>query len=67
MQTIGAACNYCARANDQIDRHTGSFIYQVAKGRGDSVIGGKRFEWSERDIFCVRPGPGTSMPSRSVR
>jgi gentisate 1,2-dioxygenase len=34
-------------------RHTGSVIYQVATGRGWSEIGGKRFEWQEKDIFCV--------------
>jgi gentisate 1,2-dioxygenase len=34
-------------------RHTGSVIYQVASGRGWSEIGGKRFEWEEKDIFCV--------------
>lgn len=34
-------------------RHTGSFIYQVAKGKGYSIIDGKRFDWKERDIFCV--------------
>ena len=34
-------------------RHTGSLIYQVASGRGWSEVGGKRFEWEEKDIFCV--------------
>jgi gentisate 1,2-dioxygenase len=34
-------------------RHTGSVIYQVATGRGWSEVGGKRFEWEEKDIFCV--------------
>ncbi|MFC7407574.1 cupin domain-containing protein [Hydrogenophaga atypica] len=34
-------------------RHTGSFLYQVAKGSGHSVINGLRFDWQERDIFCV--------------
>jgi gentisate 1,2-dioxygenase len=34
-------------------RHTGSVIFQVATGRGWSEIGGKRFEWEEKDIFCV--------------
>lgn len=37
----------------QAHRHTGNVIYQVAKGRGHSVIGGKRFDWEEKDIFCV--------------
>ncbi|REF28471.1 hypothetical protein BDD26_3382 [Xenorhabdus cabanillasii] len=30
-----------------------NFIYQVAKGQGYSVIDGQRFDWQERDIFCV--------------
>ena len=34
-------------------RHTGSYLYQVAKGSGHSVINGQRFDWTERDIFCV--------------
>jgi gentisate 1,2-dioxygenase len=34
-------------------RHTGSMIYQVAAGGGWSEIGGQRFEWQEKDIFCV--------------
>lgn len=34
-------------------RQVGSFLYQVAKGSGHSVINGKRYDWSERDIFCV--------------
>jgi gentisate 1,2-dioxygenase len=54
MPTIGASMQLLrpgehARAH----RHTGSFVYQIAKGSGHSVIAGKRFEWSERDIFCV--------------
>lgn len=54
MQTIGASMQML-RGGEQTraHRHTGSFIYQVAKGRGFSVIGGKRFDWKERDIFCV--------------
>ncbi|MGY8635405.1 cupin domain-containing protein [Bradyrhizobium sp. 14AA] len=34
-------------------RHTGSSIYHVAKGSGYSVINGQRFDWKEKDIFCV--------------
>ena len=34
-------------------RHTGNVIYQVAKGSGHSVINGMRFDWREKDIFCV--------------
>ena len=25
----------------------------VAKGRGHSIINGQRYDWQERDIFCV--------------
>ena len=34
-------------------RHTGSVIYQVAMGRGWSVIDGRRFDWQEKDIFAL--------------
>ena len=34
-------------------RRTGNIIYQVAKGSGHSIIAGKRFDWQEKDIFCV--------------
>ncbi|MGC3985162.1 MAG: cupin domain-containing protein [Pseudorhodoferax sp.] len=48
------ACSCCARASrGKAHRHTGSFLYQVAKGRGYSVVDGQRFDWQERDIFCV--------------
>jgi len=54
MQTIGASMQLLRPGErTKSHRHTGSFIYQVAKGRGYSVIGGKRFAWEERDIFCV--------------
>lgn len=54
MATIGASMQllrpgFAGRAH----RHTGSFIYQVAKGQGYSIIDGQRFDWKERDIFCV--------------
>ena len=54
MQTIGASMQMLRPGEStQAHRHTGSFIYQVAKGRGHSIIDGKRFDWKERDIFCV--------------
>ncbi len=54
MQTIGAAMQMLRPGErTQAHRHTGSFLYQVAKGSGYSVIEGKRFDWQERDIFCV--------------
>lgn len=56
MQTMGA-CMQMLRPGEatRAHRHTGNVIYQVAKGRGHSVIGGVRYDWSERDIFCVPP------------
>ncbi|PAT40086.1 NADPH dehydrogenase [Vandammella animalimorsus] len=54
MATIGASMQllrpgFVGKAH----RHTGSFLYHVAKGSGYSVIGGRRFDWQEHDIFCV--------------
>jgi gentisate 1,2-dioxygenase len=51
MPTMGAHLELVK--NSKMKRHTGSLIYQVASGRGWSEIGGKRFEWQEKDIFCV--------------
>lgn len=54
MQTIGASMQMLrAGERTKAHRHTGSVIYQVAKGKGYSIVGGKRFDWEERDIFCV--------------
>ena len=54
MQTIGASMQLLRPGEKtRAHRHTGSSIYQVAKGSGYSIIGGKRFEWKRRDIFCV--------------
>ena len=53
MQTIGASMQMLRPGEaTRAHRHTGSVIYQVAKGSGYSVIDGKRFDWKERDIFC---------------
>ena len=52
MPTMGARLDVIRKDTKPI-RHTGSQIYQVAAGRGWSEIGGKRFEWEEKDIFCV--------------
>lgn len=56
MLTMGAAMQML-RAGEatRAHRHTGNVVYQVAKGSGHSVIGGKRFDWTEKDIFCVPP------------
>jgi gentisate 1,2-dioxygenase len=52
MPTMGAALDLI-KAEVKPRRHTGSLIYQVAAGRGWSEVGGQRFEWQEKDIFCV--------------
>jgi gentisate 1,2-dioxygenase len=54
MPTIGAQLQLLKPGEEtKTHRHTGSAIYQVAKGRGWSVIGGQRFEWEEKDIFAL--------------
>lgn len=54
MPTIGASMQLLRPGeHTKAHRHTGSFLYQVAKGSGFSVIDGKRYDWTERDIFCV--------------
>jgi gentisate 1,2-dioxygenase len=52
MPTTGARLERVS-GNGRKRRHTGSLIYQVAAGRGTSEIGGRRFDWEEKDIFCV--------------
>jgi gentisate 1,2-dioxygenase len=34
-------------------RHTGNVVYNVARGRGHSIVGGQRIDWQQHDIFCV--------------
>ena len=54
MQTLGASMQMLRPGEaTKAHRHTGSYLYHVAKGQGYSIINGKRFDWSERDIFCV--------------
>ena len=54
MATMGAAMQMLRPGEaTRAHRHTGNVVYQVAKGSGHSVIGGSRFDWVERDIFCV--------------
>ena len=54
MQTISASMQLLRPGeHTKAHRHTGSFIYQCTKGRGFSVIDGQRFDWQERDIFCL--------------
>jgi len=52
MPTMGARLEWI-RGAGSARRHTGSVIYQVASGHGWSEVGGQRFEWEEKDIFCV--------------
>jgi gentisate 1,2-dioxygenase len=52
--TLGAALQLLRPGErTHAHRHTGSVVYQVAKGRGHSVIAGQRFDWRRNDIFCV--------------
>ncbi len=54
MQTMGASMQMLRPGeHTKAHQHTGSFVYQCAKGKGYSVINGKKYEWKERDIFCV--------------
>ncbi|HEX4261207.1 MAG TPA: cupin domain-containing protein [Acetobacteraceae bacterium] len=54
MPTIGAAMQRLAPGeHTRAHRHTGSTVYQAAKGSGFSIIDGRRFDWAERDIFVV--------------
>ena len=54
MPTIGASMQLLRPGQHTLaHRHTGSYLYQAAKGCGYSVINGQRFDWKERDIFCV--------------
>lgn len=52
MSTMGARLEL-VKEPGKLKRHTGSVIYQVASGRGWSEVGGKRFEWEEKDIFAI--------------
>jgi gentisate 1,2-dioxygenase len=54
MQTIGASMQLLRPGErTKAHRHTGSFVYHVAKGQGYSVIDGRRYDWREHDIFVV--------------
>ncbi len=54
MQTLGASMQMLRPGeHTKAHRHTGSYLYHVAKGSGHSIINGQRFDWTERDIFCV--------------
>jgi gentisate 1,2-dioxygenase len=54
MATIGAAMQMLRPGErTKAHRHIGSVLYQAAKGGGHSIVGGRRLDWQERDIFCV--------------
>jgi gentisate 1,2-dioxygenase len=54
MATMGASMQLLRPGEEtKAHRHTGSFVYQCAKGSGHSIIDGQRFDWQERDIFVV--------------
>tara|TARA_R110000782_G_scaffold182437_6_gene272693 strand:- start:33217 stop:34350 length:1134 start_codon:yes stop_codon:yes gene_type:complete len=54
MQTMGAQMQMLKPGfHSKAHRHTGNVVYNVAQGHGYSIIGGRRFNWEEHDIFCV--------------
>lgn len=54
MMTMGASMQMLRPGErTKAHRHTGSIVYQCCKGAGYSIINGRRFDWSERDIFVV--------------
>lgn len=54
MPTMGASMQVLRPGEKtKAHRHTGSFLYQAAKGSGYSIVNGQRLDWTERDIFCV--------------
>ena len=54
MPTMGAFIQRLApKFHSKAHRQTGSYVYNVAKGRGYSVINGTKLEWCENDIFVV--------------
>jgi gentisate 1,2-dioxygenase len=52
MPTMGARLELI-KGDSKPRRHTGSVVYQVATGSGWTEVGDQRFEWEEKDIFCV--------------
>jgi len=54
LQTMGAHMQMLKPGlHTRAHRHTGNVVYNVAQGHGYSVMGGRRFDWNEHDIFCV--------------
>jgi len=52
MPTMGAQLELIG-SESKFKRNTGSSVFQVASGHGWSEIGDQRFEWEEKDIFCI--------------
>lgn len=50
-----SACIQLLRAGvqTQAHRHTSSAVYHVVRGRGWSVIGGRRLDWTKGDTFAL--------------
>jgi gentisate 1,2-dioxygenase len=54
MATLGASMQLLRPGeHSKAHREVGSFVYQCAKGSGHSIVGGRRLDWQERDIFVV--------------
>jgi gentisate 1,2-dioxygenase len=54
MATIASFASLLeAGQHTKAHRHTGGTVYHVIRGTGRSVIGGKIFEWDEKDTFVV--------------
>src|SRR5262249_22645367 len=45
------------RERTRAHRHTGSAVYYVVQGAGETIIDGRRFEWGAGDIFVLPSCP----------
>jgi gentisate 1,2-dioxygenase len=52
-----ACCVQLLRAGERTKahRHTGSAVYHVVKGKGETIIDGQRFGWTKGDIIALPP------------
>lgn len=54
MQTMGATMQMLTpKMHTKAHKHTGSFMFQVAMGQGAVIIDGKRYDFKEKDMFCI--------------
>jgi len=54
LPTLGCRLQLLERGtHTQAHRHTASFVYHVAEGRGYSLLDGVRFDWERGDTFAV--------------